>query len=97
MGGVDKADHYCRSYAFLRKTVKWWRKMFFWLFEVAIVNSFILYNVQRKEKGLRIVTHKKYRKNLVIQLVGMSEIKIRESVEEILMQSRLNIYLEDIL
>ena len=54
---------------FLRKTAKWWRKMFFWLFEVAIVNSFILYNVQRKEKGLRIVTHKKYRKNLVIQLV----------------------------
>ena len=70
MGGVDKADHYCGSYAFLRKTAKWWRKMFFWLFEVAIVNSFILYNVQRKEKGLRIVTHKKYRKNLVIQLVG---------------------------
>ena len=70
MGGVDKADHYCGSYAFLRKTAKWWRKMFFWLFEVAIVNSFILHNVQRKEKGLRIVTHKKYRKNLVIQLVG---------------------------
>ena len=70
MGGVDKADHYCGSYAFLRKTAKWWRKMFFWLFEVAIVNSFILYNVQRKEKGLRIVTNKKYRKNLVIKLVG---------------------------
>ena len=28
MGGVDKADHYCGSYAFLRKTAKWWRKMF---------------------------------------------------------------------
>ena len=70
MGGVDKADHYCGNYAFLRKTAKWWRKILFWLFEVAIVNSFILHNVQRKEKGLRIVTHKKYRKNLVIQLVG---------------------------
>ena len=63
-GGVDKADHYCGSYAFLRKTAKWWCKMFFWLFEVAIVNSFILYNVQRKEKGLRIVTHKNIAKIL---------------------------------
>ena len=70
MGGVDKADHYCGSYAFLRKTAKWWRKMFFWLFEVAIVNSFILYNIQRRGQGLKSVTHKKYRKNLVIQLVG---------------------------
>ena len=44
--------------------------MFFWLFEIAIVNRFIPYDVKRKEKGLRIVTHKKYCKNLVIQLVG---------------------------
>ena len=42
MNGVDKADHYSGSYAFLRKTAKWWRKMFFWIFEVSILNSFIL-------------------------------------------------------
>ena len=52
MGGVGKADHYCGSYAFLRKTAKWWRKMFFWIFEVAVVNSFILYNIRRKEEEL---------------------------------------------
>ena len=36
VGGVDRADHFCRSYAFLRKTSKWWRKMFFWLMEVLL-------------------------------------------------------------
>ena len=70
IGGVDKADHYCGSYVFLRKAAKWWRKMFFWIFEVAIVNSFILYNIRRRKQGLKNVTHKAFRKNLFRQLVG---------------------------
>ena len=70
MGGVDRADHYCGSYAFLRKTSKWWRKMFFWLLEVAIVNSYILFNLNRKQQGLKEVRHKKFRKSLILQLVG---------------------------
>ena len=65
MGGVGKAVHYCGSYTFLRKTAKWWRKMFFWIFEVAIVNSFILYNIRRREQGLKNVTNEAFRKNLV--------------------------------
>ena len=28
MGAVDRADHYCASYGFMRKSQKWWRKMF---------------------------------------------------------------------
>ena len=70
MGGVDRADHYCESYAFLRKTLKWWRKMFVWRLEVAIVNSFISANIRRKQQGLKEIRHKEYRKNLVLQLVG---------------------------
>jgi len=44
--------------------------MFFWIFEVAIVNSFILYNIRRRDQGLKNVTHKAFRKSLVRQLVG---------------------------
>jgi len=29
MTGFDRADHYAASYCFLRKSLKWWRKMFF--------------------------------------------------------------------
>ena len=43
MGGVDKADHYAVFYSIKRKSKKWWRKLMFWLLEVAIVNSYILY------------------------------------------------------
>jgi hypothetical protein len=30
MGGVDTADQYCAMYFFLRRTLKWWRKLFLW-------------------------------------------------------------------
>ena len=42
MNGVDKADQYA-VYSFVRKSRKWWRKFFLWLFEVTLVNSYILY------------------------------------------------------
>ena len=44
MNGVDIADQHSTYYSFLRKTVKWWRKLFFWLLETAVVNSYILHN-----------------------------------------------------
>ena len=51
MGAVDRADHLCTSYNFSRKTLKWWRKMFFWLLEIAMVNSYILCNIVQSRKG----------------------------------------------
>lgn len=70
MGAVDRADHYCASYSFTRKSLKWWRKMFFWLLEVSVVNSFILCNIQRGKENMKPVSHLKYRKELLLQLVG---------------------------
>lgn len=69
MGGVDVADHFFASYPFVRKTVKWWRKVFFWLLEVGIVNGFILKNNYR-DPGMPSMRQKKFRKNLAKQLVG---------------------------
>jgi len=43
MNGVDIADQHSTYYCFLRKTIKWWRKLCFWLLETAVVNSFVLY------------------------------------------------------
>jgi hypothetical protein len=66
MGGVDLADQYISSYCFSRKSIKWWRKMFFWLLETAVVNSFTLYNMNQVKK----VRQLKFRKMLVEELVG---------------------------
>ncbi|CAK9833061.1 PiggyBac transposable element-derived protein 4 [Anthophora retusa] len=67
MGGVDLADQYTSTYCFLRKTLKWWRKLFFWGLEVSIINAYVLYkacpNTTKK------LSHKQFREKLVLDLV----------------------------
>lgn len=70
MGAVDRADHLCTSYKFARKSLKWWRKMFFWLIEVAGVNSFILYNIWQRQNNKNAEIQLNYRLKLITQLVG---------------------------
>ena len=45
MNGVDIADQHSVYYRFIRKTVKWWKKIAFWLIETSMVNSYILYKL----------------------------------------------------
>jgi hypothetical protein len=49
---------------------KRWKKLFFWLMEVAVVNSYILYSLDKKVRGEKLQTHLSYRRNLITQLVG---------------------------
>lgn len=69
IGAVDGADHYCSSYSFQKKTFEWWRKIFFWLLEVNIVNSFICYNQNQTVNGQKPISHKKLRNELIRELV----------------------------
>lgn len=61
MNGVDIADQYTVSYPFQRKTLKWWRKVFFWLVDVCIVNSYALY----RAAVTKPMTHITYRRQIV--------------------------------
>lgn len=56
MGGVDRADHYCASYNFSRKSKKWWHKIFFWILEVCIVNAYLLFNLVQEKKRATTVS-----------------------------------------
>ena len=66
MNGVDKADQFTVYYSFIRRSKKWWRKLFFWLVEVAIVNSYILYRLSTQSP----LTHLQYRRRLVDALAS---------------------------
>ena len=93
MGGVDKADHYCSSYAFIQKSLKWWRKLYFFLLEVAVVNSFILYKIHMESLGQKKLTHRNFRKALCEQLVSDIRVKLsakRTVVNEHDVPDRLN-------
>ena len=66
MNGVDIADQYTVYYSFIRKTVKWWRKLFFWMLETAVVNSYILY----RDSTSSPKSHIQYRRALVDSLAS---------------------------
>ena len=57
MNSVDIADQCNVYYSFIRRSKKWWRKVFFWLFEVTVVNSYTLYKIMSPQK----LTHLEYR------------------------------------
>jgi hypothetical protein len=46
MGGVDKHDQRRSYYSTGRRTNKWWHRYFWYLIDVCVVNSFILYNIR---------------------------------------------------
>jgi hypothetical protein len=48
--GVDRSDQMLSYYSFSRKTKKWWMKLFFHLFDLAMVNSHMLHNKSSKKK-----------------------------------------------
>ena len=51
MNGVDLSAVFCAN-PFVRKTRKWWRKQFFYMLEVSVVNSFILYCEMTQKKAI---------------------------------------------
>jgi hypothetical protein len=69
MGGEDRADHYCSSYGFLKKSLKWWRKLYFWILEVSLVNSFHLYNMSQQSANLPTLSHLELCKKVIEGLV----------------------------
>ena len=67
MGGVDKLDQFLSYYGFTRRTLKWWRKAFFALLDIAIVNGYILYTLADHTK--KKLTHMQFRIELAKQLL----------------------------
>lgn len=66
MLGVNQLDQRMSYYQFVRKTVRWWRKVFFWMVEVVIVNSYILYTAHTDSR--RKLKHREFRRELVLAL-----------------------------
>ena len=74
MGGVDKGDQLMSYYGFSHRTVKWWRRAFFHLFENAIVNAYILYRLSVQDG--RKMDHKQFRIELAKQLLANADHQI---------------------
>ena len=76
MLGVDKLDQLMSYYSFLHKSIKWWRKIFFWMLEVVVENAYIIYQDTNKDNTHRL-THLQFRRD-IIQCLVESLLKERE-------------------
>ena len=69
MGGVDKSDQYLAYHNVLRKTVRYWKTLFYHMIDIAIVNAFVLYNHLALLSGCRPISENDFRDELVLQII----------------------------
>ncbi|KAL6417866.1 hypothetical protein ACFW04_012481 [Cataglyphis niger] len=84
MGGVDQADQYASTYCFLRKSLKWWRKLFFWGMEISLINSYILYKLEKNKKGEKPLSHLRFLKTLQPSTSHFDEIRLNGKLHVLL-------------
>lgn len=71
MGGVDLTDQLLEYYHFLRRSCKWWRKLWVHLFNMVIMNAFILNKTFGLKKNL---SQTEYRYMLATELLEYTPI-----------------------
>ena len=67
MGGVDRSDRLVRTYSVSRQSKKWWYRLFYYLLDTALANSFILYKLSPNHDELSELD---YLKQLAVLLIG---------------------------
>ena len=67
MNSVDISDQLTVFYSFVRRTRKWWRKLFFYLLETSVVNSYLLYRLSVTSPR----SHLGYRRAIVDQIATL--------------------------
>ncbi|XP_072159136.1 piggyBac transposable element-derived protein 4-like [Bemisia tabaci] len=65
MGAVDKTDMLLSSIESARKTIKWYKKVFFHLMDLSVLNAHVLYKTVTKKK----ISLHNFRLNLIEQLI----------------------------
>ena len=76
MGGVDKSDQSLSYHNVLRKTVRYWKTLFYHMIDIAAVNGFVLYNSLAHQANCRTITENEFCDALVLQIIeSMDEIE----------------------
>lgn len=68
MSGVDLSDQYMAFHTNLRKSMKWWRKLYFHGFNMVLLNAYIL----NKKYGNEKLSHEEYMEYIANYLIDSS-------------------------
>ncbi|XP_005102686.2 piggyBac transposable element-derived protein 4 [Aplysia californica] len=79
MNGCDRVDQAVQTYGmYTRKSTKWWKKIFFWIFEVSQVNAHILH---MKAEG-RKTPLLKFKHDLISEMCSHTAALLLEDIEQ---------------
>nr|CAH7740638.1 unnamed protein product [Callosobruchus chinensis] len=72
MGGVDRFDQYHANYSISWKSRRWWMKIFYYLVDASIVNSYVLYRetLKKKNPSAKPLSALQFRSQLADDLIG---------------------------
>lgn len=70
MGGVDMANQVVCCYTLGRKTLKWWRRVFWSLHDMSITNVFVIYKMNNTTSLQKTQTNRQFRLTLAEKLVA---------------------------
>jgi hypothetical protein len=80
MNGVDRSDQLIGTNKSLQKCMRWWKVLFFHIIDIAVVNSYILFQYHRSEhpedealKRNKKFSLTEFREEIVRQLAGLDE------------------------
>ena len=92
MLGVDKLDQLMSYYSFLHKSVKWWRKVFFWMVEMCVVNSYIIFQQTMAEtnNSFSHSQHISFRQKLITSLTEPLLLCRAQTINTVVKSHRLN-------
>ena len=69
MRGCDVSDQLVGNYTILRRSIKWWRKLFFHLFGVILGNAYVLH----RKYGSRKMLHEEFLESVASALLNRSQ------------------------
>jgi hypothetical protein len=67
---VDRANQLQTSYETHQRTLSSWRPIFFWILDVAIINTCCIAKIALQQQGLKHITHLEFRKALYREPFG---------------------------
>ena len=70
MGGVDLADQYLCYSSLGRKTMKWWRRVFWRLIDMAILNAYVFYRHNTHSSLSKVLKNNEFLITLAYDLVS---------------------------
>lgn len=78
MSGIDRADQMMAYYSTPRKTIRWYRKIFFHMIDLCIWNACYIYNFHQN-KNIRLLN---FREEVIMKLINQSaNLQVEDEVE----------------